>query len=106
LPPSEIAATWSADELQNAEVLADLEGWGQQKRMVAKLCAEVHNVGIIGRHWQYADKGSPPPKMLVEGQFLPRKVYKLNIAKAVDKKKVSKSIQQTVSQTIASMAGF
>ena len=93
------------DELKDAEVLADLEGWGQMKRMVAKLCAEIHNVGILGRYFQSTENG-PPPKMLSESAFLPRKIYKLNIAKTEAKQKVAKTIQQQTSSLISSMAGF
>lgn len=75
------------------------------KRMVAKLCAEVHNVGILGRYFQSTDNGSPP-KMLSESAFLPKKVYRLNIAKTEAKKKVAKTIQQQASSFISSMAGF
>ena len=100
-----IADTWSVDELKNAEVLADLDGWGQVKRMVAKLCAEVHNVGILGRYFQSTDQG-PPPKMLSEVAFLPKRVYKLNIAKTEAKQKAAKTIQQQASSFISSMAGF
>ena len=100
-----IADTWSVDELKDAEVLADLEGWGQAKRMVAKLCAEVHNVGILGRYFQSTDQG-PPPKMLSEMAFLPKRVYKLNIAKTEAKQKAAKTIQQQASSFISSMAGF
>ena len=106
MPPSVIAETWSVDELRNAEVLADLEGWGQMKRMVAKLCAAIHNVGIIDRHWQTAEKGAGPPKMLDESAFLPRKVVRMNIARTTDKKKVVESINQKTSRFISSMAGF
>lgn len=100
-----IADSWSVDELKDAEVLADLEGWGQMKRMVAKLCAEIHNVGILGRYFQSTENG-PPPKMLSESAFLPKRVYKLNIARTEAKKKVAKTIQQQTSQLISSMAGF
>lgn len=86
-------------------MLADLEGWGQMKRMVAKLCAEIHNVGILGRYFQSTENG-PPPKMLSESAFLPKRVYKLNIARTEAKKKVAKTIQQQTSQLISSMAGF
>lgn len=91
--------------MMNAEVLADLEGWGQIKRLVAKLCAEIHNVGILGRYFQSTENG-PPPKMLSEVAFLPKKVYKLNIARTEAKQKAAKTIQQQASSLISSMAGF
>jgi ABC-type uncharacterized transport system substrate-binding protein len=100
-----IADSWSVDELKDAEVLADLEGWGQVKRLVAKLCAEIHNVGILGRYFQSVEQG-PPPKMLSESAFLPKKIYKLNIAKTEVKQKATETIQQQASSFISSMAGF
>jgi hypothetical protein len=44
--------------------------------------------------------------MLSEVAFLPKKVYKLNIAKTEAKQKAAKTIQQQTSSLISSMAGF
>ena len=89
----------------NAEVLAELEGWGQAKRMVAKLCAEMHNVAILNRH---ADSGenTKPPKFLNEQHFLPKKVFKVNIAKTAEKNKTTQTLQNKLSGLINSMTGF
>lgn len=90
----------------DAEVLAGLEGWGQTKRIAAKLCAEMHNVAIINRYATHGDINAPAPNYMTEQHFLSKRVFKLNIVKTVDKEKSATSIKSAVSQLINSMAGF
>ena len=84
VPPSVIADTWSPDELQDAEVLADLEGIGQTKRMVARISAEIHNASINIMQMYRQMKSSnvlPPAKYVSEKHFLYRKVRRLRVVK-------------------------
>jgi hypothetical protein len=74
LPPSAIADTWSIDELLNAEALARLEGWGQERRRTASILAELHNVSRVESWALNDDRNAPYPKLLSEGDFLPRRV--------------------------------
>jgi len=106
-----IADTWSIEELMNAEVLADLEGWGQMKRMVARVSAEIHNSTInllYGYAQSKSDKQYPAPSRLTEVAFLPvRGKYVLRIEKSVEKQQqaVESRVEQT-SKVFASLAGF
>lgn len=105
LPPSVIAATWKPDELQNAEALADLEGWGQDKRRTAAMQAEIANVGQLLFYAQTATDKTPPPKMLTESHFLPRRVRR----KATSGKPVADKVVTTnrkVASILNSMCGY
>lgn len=76
LPPSVIADTWSPEELRQAEALAQLEGWGQEKRRTAAILAELHNVSRIEqwiRSIQPKQPAPPMPTMLTESTFLPKR---------------------------------
>lgn len=58
----------------DAEALASLEGWGQERRRTAALQAEVYNAGQLAFYAHHAAKDSQPPKRLTESDFLPRRV--------------------------------
>jgi hypothetical protein len=103
-----IAETWSVSELQSAEALAELEGWGQQKRLVARLCAEVHNAVINAVHSTHAKENSQPPKPVSENSFLPRRTKRpIKMAKAAEsKQKAAESNLQKVSRVLNALAGY
>jgi len=103
-----IAETWSSDELQDAEVLAELEGWGQQKRLVARLCAEVHNAVTNAVYATQGTKDTKPPKPLSESLFLPRRVrVRRKVAKTEEQKQQAVlTHQQKTSQLLSSLAGY
>ena len=84
LPPSVIADTWSPAELRQAEALARLEGWGQEKRRTAAIMAEMHNVSRLESWSRGGDPKQPLPKLMTEAEFLPKRLKR----KAVDPAKV------------------
>lgn len=72
-----IEETWSIDELLDMVELDDLEGLGQAKRLTARICATIHNAAAQTR-WsslvaQLGKSAPPPPPMLDEADWLPRK---------------------------------
>lgn len=111
LPPRVIAESWSPEELQNAVVLAKIEGWGRSERLVARICAEIHNAQMNASYLANAAPNSKPPKQLTERNFLPRKIYKrklvsdpsANVQPKADKVAKFLAAQK---QVIASMAGY
>lgn len=102
MPPSEIADTWSPDELQDAEALAYLEGWGQEKRRTAQILAELHNISRMENWARAGDKNAKPPKPLREGDFLPRRVRR---SKAKPETAEAK-LQKKVTSIMAGLAGY
>lgn len=66
-----IGDTWSVDEILDAVALDDLEGSGQAKRMVGRICAEVHNAVRMYAWGRSAKEGDTPPEPVRETHFLP-----------------------------------
>lgn len=71
LPPSVIEETWSASEVLDVSELDFLEGAGQAKRLVARLCAEIHNACNLSIWKVHGKEGTAHPKLLTETEFLP-----------------------------------
>lgn len=108
LPPSVIADTWSPAELRQAEALARLEGWGQEKRRTASILAEMHNVSRLEAWAQSFDptKPKPPlPTLLNEGHFLPRRVRRKAVDPAKEAAKQEASMQK-LSQIMNGLCGY
>lgn len=105
LPPRVIARTWSPEELRQAEALARLEGWGQEKRRTAAVLAEMHNVSQLELWARAGDPKRPLPTMISESHFLPKRDKR----KAVDPAKVAakqeKSLQ-TLSTVMNGLCGY
>ncbi len=96
------------EELQNAEVLAELEGWGQQKRLVARICAEIHNAVTNAVYATNAGENTKPPKPLTEKVFMPVRIKRrLAIVKSQEaKQKVAETSLQKASKIMNALAGF
>ena len=73
-PPSWIEEWWAPEELANAEVLASLEGWGQDKRRTTQIIAEFHNAQRAATYAQNRNPKAQPPQVLTESHFLPRRI--------------------------------
>jgi hypothetical protein len=99
------------DELLNAEALAELEGWGQAKRLVARVCAEIHNAVTNAVYVTSGTENAKPPKPLDEKLFLPRRVKRpMEVVKAdsnkQDREKVVQTSLQKASRILNALAGF
>lgn len=70
VPPSVIAETWTAEELNDQVTLARLEGRGQDKYRNAELLAAIHNGFAMLTWMQAGDPDRPPPKYLSPTDFL------------------------------------
>lgn len=69
-----IEETWTLGEILDVGELDDLEASGQAKRLVGRICAEIHNA-VRNYGWaRHADKSTPPPTPLDETRWLPRRV--------------------------------
>lgn len=104
MPPSEIADTWSADEIMDAAVLDEIEGTGQAKRLVARLCAEVHNAVRLAAWASTARKGDPSPTMLHESKFMP---VRMRSKQSAEHEQVQRQrVNSELSRTLNAMCGF
>ena len=105
LPPSVIEDTWSPAELRQAEALARLEGWGQEKRRTAAILAEMHNVSRI-EMWARSTEQTRLPEFLNEGHFLPSRQVKrkpVDPAKAEAKREAD---MQNLTSVMNAMCGY
>ena len=69
VPPSVIAETWTAEELNDQVILARLEGRGQDKYRNAELLAAIHNGFAMLTWMQAGDPDRPQPKYLSPTDF-------------------------------------
>lgn len=104
-----IADTWSPDELRQAEALARLEGWGQEKRRTASILAEMHNVSRI-EQWVRSilpKQPTPPmPTMLTESTFLPKRVKPRKKVDPVKQQAKQEAAAKNLSNIMNSLCGF
>jgi hypothetical protein len=92
-----IEDTWSLDEILDIAELDELEAAGQAKRLVGRICAEIHNA-VRNYGWmRHADKNTPPPTPLDESRWLPRRA-KRKARKSRDEKQLTQA--EVVSQKI------
>jgi hypothetical protein len=103
-----IADTWSPEEIRQAEAMARLEGWGQEKRRTASILAELHNVARI-EQWLRACAASeqppPMPTMLSASDFLPGAPVKRN-RKAAEPAKQEAKKEQVMNKLSSIMNGL
>ena len=100
-----IASTWLPSELRQAEALARLEGWGQEKRRTASILAEMHNVSRLESWARGGDDKQPLPKMMTESDFLPKRVKR----KAADPAKAAvqqAKAEQSLSSIMNGLCGY
>lgn len=89
-----IEESWTLDEILDVGELDDLEAAGQAKRLVGRICAEIHNA-VRNYGWmRHADKNTPPPTPLDETRWLPRRVKR----KKVKKSSASSTVAQPLTQ--------
>lgn len=104
-----IADTWSPEELRQAEALAQLEGWGQEKRRTAAILAELHNVSRI-EAWQRSidpKQPHPPfPTMLTESAFLPKRVKRRKRVDPVKQQAKKEAAEKSLSSIMNSLCGY
>lgn len=88
----------------DAAVLDELEAAGQSKRLVARVCAELHNA-IRNYGWaRTAKEGERPPEPLHESQFLPVKIRAKQADKLAEARK--QKVEENLRSTMNAMCGF
>ena len=88
----------------DAAALDELEGAGQVKRMVARLCAEIHNATRLAAWSKYAKEGEKPPELMHESQFLPVKVVRKQADALAENRKLQ--ADENLRMAMNAMCGF
>jgi hypothetical protein len=99
-----IAESWSVDEILDAAMLDELEGAGQAKRLVGRVCAEVHNAVRMYAWGKHAKQGDQPPEAVRESQFLPLRVRSKESVELERNQRLN--ADQQLRARMAAMCGF
>lgn len=99
-----IGEEWSVDEILDAQALDSLEGSGQTKRMVARLCAEIHNAISLASWRIHGKEGSSAPDRVDESLFLPVRRTLQPASKVAESQ--AASVERNIQNQMLSLCGY